>query len=104
ALSTSNHAMPSIPVCLSSYPFFIKHLSTSLFHSLSLHDALPIFTSGCLSKSWIDLSTGRICLEGSLLDHSTFAGVPCFISKRGRSEEHTSELQSRFDLVCRLLL
>src|SRR5699024_12524388 len=28
----------------------------------------------------------------------------CGLAKRGRSEEHTSELQSRFDLVCRLLL
>src|SRR5207249_12305600 len=28
----------------------------------------------------------------------------CSVSPRGRSEEHTSELQSRFDLVCRLLL
>src|SRR5699024_11555486 len=29
---------------------------------------------------------------------------PYYIAKKGRSEEHTSELQSRFDLVCRLLL
>src|SRR5699024_11490655 len=29
---------------------------------------------------------------------------PCLLFEAGRSEEHTSELQSRFDLVCRLLL
>src|SRR5206468_8259352 len=38
--------------------------------------------------------------------HPTPAGrrLPCFAPRRPRSEEHTSELQSRSDLVCRLLL
>src|SRR5438034_3436811 len=35
---------------------------------------------------------------------STFAGPPGLVSVRWRSEEHTSELQSHSDLVCRLLL
>src|SRR5699024_11938737 len=34
---------------------------------------------------------------------SYFCGPACIITKMIRSEEHTSELQSRFDLVCRLL-
>src|SRR5437868_7744417 len=57
---------------------------------LSLHDALPI--------------SGRHALqagdEGQL---DRLGGLVAGIGAR-RSEEHTSELQSRFDLVCRLLL
>src|SRR5438067_3308884 len=34
----------------------------------------------------------------------SFTSTPSWSPKRWRSEEHTSELQSRFDLVCRLLL
>src|SRR5699024_8472429 len=40
-------------------------------------------------------------LMGALHTHIIFLGLPDFLV---RSEEHTSELQSRFDLVCRLLL
>src|SRR6266536_6561232 len=63
--------------------FFFNDTATTEIYTLSLHDALPIYparppTSGC---------GGR---PGS--------------AARGRSEEHTSELQSRVDLVCRLLL
>src|SRR2546428_6155478 len=38
------------------------------------------------------------------LDHATHGRVPSVLWSVGRSEEHTSELQSRSDLVCRLLL
>src|SRR5438067_8015899 len=58
-------------------------------------------------------TTLRAC--GSLTDHSRFTVPaasaassggrrPTAFSSTARSEEHTSELQSRFDLVCRLLL
>src|SRR5438067_6852138 len=42
-----------------------------------------------------------ICLRSRPV-YRTFSGLDCV--QAGRSEEHTSELQSRFDLVCRLLL
>src|SRR5438067_6677510 len=46
------------------------------------------------------ISVISLCVSFDLIDpHEAFANASC-----GRSEEHTSELQSRFDLVCRLLL
>src|SRR5712664_2134039 len=65
--------------------FFFNDTATTEIYTLSLHDALPIF----------DGDPGRC--YGSL----RYIGR---ISVGPRSEEHTSELQSRSDLVCRLLL
>src|SRR5690625_7368316 len=63
--------------------------------TLSLHDALPI--SETISKGIIDISlfepTGALGEDG-----------PLILALGMRSEEHTSELQSRGHLVCRLLL
>src|SRR5699024_12747977 len=59
-------------------------------HTLSLHDALPIWTAGSPPSS-APTPTSR-------------PPTSRFCPKAPRSEEHTSELQSRFDLVCRLLL
>src|SRR5207249_12312814 len=79
--------------------------------TLSLHDALPIslaMTSlllypvpGSLSPS----RAGGVSSDGVRTIHleSLMAHV-VFLRAGNRSEEHTSELQSRFDLVCRLLL
>src|SRR5437773_5649062 len=70
--------------------FFFNHTATTDIYTLSLHDALPIFL-----ESKRDLPTLKEALalcRRSLNDHP------------GRSEEHTSELQSHHDLVCRLLL
>src|SRR6266576_7020817 len=62
--------------------FFFNDPATTEIYTLSLHDALPI--------SWRPGGSGRGCKRSP--------GVAA------RSEEHTSELQSRRDLVCRLLL
>src|SRR5699024_12848211 len=76
--------------------FFFNHPASSEFYTLSLHDALPI---------WLD----RYRALGVRLLH-TYANSdnpnrsPHRARGDSRSEEHTSELQSRFDLVCRLLL
>src|SRR5206468_11014517 len=77
-------------------------------YTLSLHDALPIlsrFPLGGGRTSWCGfLSSGysldvqRTCWLGSTRTLHIQA-----VTAR-RSEEHTSELQSRSDLVCRLLL
>src|SRR6201999_4680897 len=65
--------------------FFFNDTATTEIYTLSLHDALPIGPS-CRSP-----------LPSSGSGSSTN-------SSRGRSEEHTSELQSLRHLVCRLLL
>src|SRR5215475_15953523 len=62
--------------------FFFNDTATTEIYTLSLHDALPIF------RWWVRAHSGR---------HRSPARL-------GRSEEHTSELQSRENLVCRLLL
>src|SRR5690349_22440835 len=77
---------------LSSYYsfFFFNDPATTEIYTLSLHDALPI-------------SARR--RAGS--DRPPTPSIPACSSNRHdgeRSEEHTSELQSRRDLVCRLLL
>src|SRR6266513_2676988 len=65
--------------------FFFNATATTEIYTLSLHDALPI-----CSDSPSAFNVRR---------NSREVNPPKF-----RSEEHTSELQSRFDLVCRLLL
>src|SRR5437773_8456830 len=66
--------------------FFFNDTATTEIYTLSLHDALPI-------------SSYRYRVGGSPRRPRTRAR-----SRPARSEEHTSELQSHHDLVCRLLL
>src|SRR5699024_12303791 len=69
--------------------FFFNDTASTEIYTLSLHDALPILG--------LDLT------EAEAL-HQPLLGVVVAGADDVRSEEHTSELQSRFDLVCRLLL
>src|SRR5206468_6473379 len=83
ALSIASSQLP--PICL----FFFNATATTEIYTLSLHDALPI-------------SSMRPCsTTAARRMHCFRRGGHCW---RQRSEEHTSELQSRSDLVCRLLL
>src|SRR5438309_6562605 len=75
--------------------FFYKDTATTAKYTLSLHDALPIYL--------------RTLFAGMLIASPVagFRPMRAFRSARTslpRSEEHTSELQSQFHLVCRLLL
>src|SRR5438309_11727867 len=67
--------------------FFFNDTATTEIYTLSLHDALPIYANPPCDpaqiSSWPDSRRARVEI---------------------RSEEHTSELQSQFHLVCRLLL
>src|SRR5438067_13266105 len=73
--------------------FFFNDTATPEIYTLSLHDALPI------------LPVGRIGVAGVSAEHIRHdLELPERDGPIDRSEEHTSELQSRFDLVCRLLL
>src|SRR5690606_41769986 len=74
---------------------------TTEIYTLSLHDALPIFqySASFLITSLTSLRTiHQSCL---VLAQRILMSLTC---TQTRSEEHTSELQSRENLVCRLLL
>src|SRR5207249_12247401 len=98
----------------------LTHPHPTDIYTLSLHDALPIWNAEYQGE----FEEARTLLA---MPHSDFhiphsgpmrigriGYINCYpvygaidrglISPPGRSEEHTSELQSRFDLVCRLLL
>src|SRR5438874_6131970 len=80
------------------YTFFLNDTATTEIYTLSLHDALPICTS-----------TGNVRNTGPVGGVSAVwmarrIAVGISSTRSTRSEEHTSELQSRRDLVCRLLL
>src|SRR5438874_13824210 len=80
---------------LSFFHFFFNDTATTEIYTLSLHDALPICT--CSRRS----SAG----PGPAPTWRSRGGPgPAGTARGPRSEEHTSELQSRRDLVCRLLL
>src|SRR5690349_22808938 len=85
--------------------FFFNDTATTEIYTLSLHDALPIYSVLSSPLCQIDLRTARTGGPADFLPHVRFQvllSVPTRVI--GRSEEHTSELQSRRDLVCRLLL
>src|SRR2546430_12581810 len=73
--------------------FFFNDTATTEIYTLSLHDALPIFQPAPWRR-------GQDPVGGFLLRHSDHPTG----HQNGRSEEHTSELQSQSNLVCRLLL
>src|SRR5699024_12412230 len=79
--------------------------------SLSLHDALPILFQWSSASQWLhQLARRKVskCHRNwCLFQLSSASQWSLQLARRKvskRSEEHTSELQSRFDLVCRLLL
>src|SRR4051812_49633691 len=87
------------PSSLVFFFFFFNDTATTEIYTLSLHDALPISwarspRSGCAHTS--STSRTRCAKCSSSADAEHFA--------HRRSEEHTSELQSHVNLVCRLLL
>src|SRR5690606_41986137 len=89
--------------------FFFKTTSTTEVYTLSLHDALPILCWGDAERidpedSEIEPVAGRYTrIKQTNLAATGYQG-DWVVSTCWRSEEHTSELQSREKLVCRLLL
>src|SRR2546430_17537966 len=83
---------------LLSFFFFFNDTATTEIYTLSLHDALPI----CPSRT---ADTAKVVELAFTSEHGREArGVTNGIIPLMRSEEHTSELQSQSNLVCRLLL
>src|SRR3712207_8377842 len=80
--------------------FFFNDTATTEIYTLSLHDALPIWNISAELTSAANLrKTGP-----ELTSVPIFLCFRCGTPTTARSEEHTSELQSRQYLVCRLLL
>src|SRR3712207_9185462 len=86
-----------------NYFFFFNDTATTEIYTLSLHDALPIWDAGlvpgprrrrAVHREARAVPVGRRCPRPRARGHRA----------PWRSEEHTSELQSRQYLVCRLLL
>src|SRR5574341_2469774 len=77
--------LPVLSVLCISCCFFFNDTATTEIYTLSLHDALPIWRMECCARPIASISATR-----SL--------------RLARSEEHTSELQSLTNIVCRILL
>src|SRR5437588_12341240 len=77
--------------------FFFNDTATTEIYTLSLHDALPI--SPRRARIISSAACGRWCRRSCASHRGSPKPLP-----KARSEEHTSELQSHSDLVCRLLL
>src|SRR3712207_7378533 len=96
--------------------FFFNDTATTEIYTLSLHDALPISYFGQDVQRIVDRllaeqlpDGGWNCEAANGSTRSSFNTTICVLEgmlehERARSEEHTSELQSRQYLVCRLLL
>src|SRR2546430_11251229 len=81
------------PMCF--FFFFFNDTATTEIYTLSLHDALPICSTSVEPRSSFAFAV--------VASGSSTATYGCQCGRR-RSEEHTSELQSQSNLVCRLLL
>src|SRR5689334_25044846 len=78
------------------------YVPTTLLHTLSLHDALPISSAVSLSSITMSATPTFAAIRPRPSDQRLVAWRR-WVSPT-RSEEHTSELQSQFHLVCRILL
>src|SRR3712207_7418194 len=92
--------------------FFFNDTATTEIYTLSLHDALPISPATTTTCSGPPSGRSASAAPSTPIRGSTGTGRPPsaappptrWPADRSRSEEHTSELQSRQYLVCRLLL
>src|SRR5260370_10166324 len=83
--------------------FFFNDTATTEIYTLSLHDALPISRMNVPHTLGIAGRTRGIEPERDLIGRALGSRLVRDIGEE-RSEEHTSELQSHLNLVCRLLL
>src|SRR5689334_24831039 len=93
--------------------FFFNDTASTEIYTLSLHDALPISWAALQNANYLYTANGADYLSpmySPLLMTQAPSWWPAFMPFSAamlilwRSEEHTSELQSQFHLVCRLLL
>src|SRR5205085_12056186 len=103
----SHASTPTTSVMSLRFPFFFSHPTPTSIYPLSLHDALPIY------RELIDDRVRRLGGDdpgfrdpdvAAVLDALLGVADRRPLHRTLRSEEHTSELQSQSNLVCRLLL
>src|SRR5256885_10840611 len=94
--------MPLTP--LSFFFFFFNDTATTEIYTLSLHDALPISATTAIKTTAATTPRGPAARCGCAAGGGMTVGVVPPLGVAKRSEEHTSELQSPCNLVCRLLL
>src|SRR2546430_17657449 len=104
--------MCSLQPC--TFFFFFNDTATTEIYTLSLHDALPIYQAKgdpCPDRACDPTGKmkrrGKADARGGTIDRIEPGGHRCGgrdSTGQERSEEHTSELQSQSNLVCRLLL
>src|SRR5438093_13268806 len=87
--------------CCTFFFFFFNDTATTEIYTLSLHDALPIYGTGDGGRALRDVGLGR---EDQIPGSVPLRTERAASFEHARSEEHTSELQSLTNLVCRLLL
>src|SRR5256885_17173546 len=90
--------------CTISVLFFFNDTATTEIYTLSLHDALPIFSIPVAAVPIAATPVSAIPVAATPVSPIPIASAPCTHPGASRSEEHTSELQSPCNLVCRLLL
>src|SRR3712207_7450478 len=93
------------------FGFFFNDTATTEIYTLSLHDALPISANSparcgveAFSSQCSLAGPGGCCHRHRCRGRAHQPGSLIRAGRRHRSEEHTSELQSRQYIVCRLLL
>src|SRR2546427_5798015 len=94
-------------ISASSFFFFFNDTATTEIYTLSLHDALPISLERVLDtfpRLAERLANGGDQLSGGEQQMLSIGRALMTHPRLLRSEEHTSELQSQSNLVCRLLL
>src|SRR5438034_11306909 len=87
--------------------FYFDGLGAAVVCALSLHDALPISDDGEAEPGAAQVARARLVDTVEALGDPRQVGArdaDARVAHAHRSEEHTSELQSHSDLVCRLLL
>src|SRR5438093_9902811 len=84
--------------------FFFTDTATTVIYTFSLHDALPICVVADEEPAGADHRRGPHVERGRCDPFTPAEGAAAVVNGSHRSEEHTSELQSLTNLVCRLLL
>src|SRR2546426_9929677 len=95
-----------ILLCISSSfsVFFFNDTATTEIYTLSLHDALPIYIAVAVLVQVLHVARVDVRTLDLVLRAEALVGLGAGLDVLHRSEEHTSELQSPCNLVCRLLL